>query len=328
MRHAASGLNHFVQAKRGTQNMDAIRNAFFMAALGVFGAEMALGAQVSAGVTGAAGELCFESNSTGTLLTVSCAVGGIAGSASGVADYRHVGVASSAAISVAGSSGLQTVGAGGGASVNDVLTITSPGRTGTADLTFSFMLQSTASTSANATLPPYEGVYRASEAYGSAEVDARLYVGGQIIRHAQAASESYVVRSDTDPERTIASTGLIGNDAVASALGTYQYTVPIILGQEFSLVMSMTSNIYNYAGGIARASASIEAMNSFDWGGIQSVTVDGQPVEFSVTSQSGTDWIQAYTPPVPELPTSALLLTGLGFAMRRALTARRANTIK
>lgn len=52
------------------------------------------------------------------------------------------------------------------------------------------------------------------------------------------------------------------------------------------------------------------------WGGISEVTHQGAPVEYSITSESGTDWTQ----PVPEPDAAA---AGLAAAIALALLGRR-----
>ena len=75
----------------------------------------------------------------------------------------------------------------------------------------------------------------------------------------------------------------------------------------------------------------LSSMNSFDWGGIQSVTVDGQLVEFSVASQSRTDWTQD---PGLRLGSSGSAHAGAcldrfgGNCVRRAVKVGHTNPVK
>jgi MYXO-CTERM domain-containing protein len=66
-------------------------------------------------------------------------------------------------------------------------------------------------------------------------------------------------------------------------------------------------------------------LNTLDWTGIQSVTVNGQPVTYSLTSTSGTDWTQSFVPPAGPVSTpepasgilAASVIAGLGLLRRR-----------
>ena len=61
-----------------------------------------------------------------------------------------------------------------------------------------------------------------------------------------------------------------------------------------------------------------DAAHSLYWGGISSVTdANGNAVDFTLASASGTNYLQSFVPvvvtaPVPEPETYALLLAGLG----------------
>lgn len=48
------------------------------------------------------------------------------------------------------------------------------------------------------------------------------------------------------------------------------------------------------------------------WQGISQVSLNGTPVAYSLTSQSGIDWSQAVTTPVPEPGSALLMLAGAG----------------
>jgi hypothetical protein len=69
-------------------------------------------------------------------------------------------------------------------------------------------------------------------------------------------------------------------------------------------------------------SATANFLNTLAWGGIQSVTVNGQPVNYSLSSTSGTNWNQSFVPATdtPE-PASGFLIAaviaGMWFLRRR-----------
>lgn len=62
-----------------------------------------------------------------------------------------------------------------------------------------------------------------------------------------------------------------------------------------------------------------EAENQFTitWQGISAVTVNGTPIAYNLISQSGIDWHQAFTSPVPEPASAWLMLAGAGLLLAR-----------
>ncbi|GAB4040317.1 MAG: hypothetical protein Fur0014_10720 [Rubrivivax sp.] len=104
------------------------------------------------------------------------------------------------------------------------------------------------------------------------------------------------------------------------------FTATVVFGQPLNLDFYATAQasmtVYAQAVGYyASGDLSLDLGNSFYWDGIDAVTVDGLPVDFTVTSASGTDYAASLAP-VPE-PGTALLWAG-GLAGLLAERRRRA----
>ena len=105
------------------------------------------------------------------------------------------------------------------------------------------------------------------------------------------------------------------NGILGDALGFFEYSAPFTFGVPFFLQMDLRGGAVANAIGTATASSSMDVLNSFDWAGILGVTADGVVVPFSLTSASGTDWIQSMAPAVPEPESWLLMFAGLSLLM-------------
>lgn len=93
------------------------------------------------------------------------------------------------------------------------------------------------------------------------------------------------------------------------------------VGASSSLKLTLTASGGNSGSGTAPGTALSDfgGAGGITWGGISEVTHQGAPVEYTITSESGTDWTQ----PVPE-PDA--VVAGLGAAVAIALLRKRAST--
>lgn len=103
---------------------------------------------------------------------------------------------------------------------------------------------------------------------------------------------------------------------------TVTLQLPVTLGQPFSFGLYARA----VAGSASRgpnwiSESSNDFLSTITWQGISSLTFGGQPVAYSLSSQSGIDWTQPFAP-VPEVPTPWLLLAGLALLARRLGSAQ------
>lgn len=100
------------------------------------------------------------------------------------------------------------------------------------------------------------------------------------------------------------------------------FSVTVKLGTPFELgLFARASAGVAGAGPNWISEASSDFASTLTWGGIQSVTLGGQAVAYSVSSQSGIDWSQPYAP-VPEPGAALLMVLGLGLLGARAPALR------
>lgn len=140
------------------------------------------------------------------------------------------------------------------------------------------------------------------------ELVAELYVAGA--RHYLQQSETYRVdyRPETGPIGAGDANAYVDGVAVPTAFGRHTFLVPFTFGTDFDLMLELRAYAFAGAAGDGQATMDLNAMNSFDWAGIQSVSAGGQGVAFTIASQSGIDWVS----PVPE--PASVWLTALGLA--------------
>jgi hypothetical protein len=114
----------------------------------------------------------------------------------------------------------------------------------------------------------------------------------------------------------------LGTKFTGSPLGSYshQFTVannsPTILSLQLTGAAEGTYDRFNPPSGTPFGTATDDLAHSMYWAGISSVTAGGVPVtSFTVTSDSGTNWVQSFVPAGPTTPepgTAALIAVAAG----------------
>lgn len=108
-----------------------------------------------------------------------------------------------------------------------------------------------------------------------------------------------------------------------SPFGVATVRYPVVLDQPIPISFFITGEVSarNRIGRVdnivAQAGAEIDLGHSVYWGGISSVEVGGVPVEYSVTSASGSDYRYSFAP-VPEPSALLLLLIGIPVLVLRS----------
>jgi hypothetical protein len=107
------------------------------------------------------------------------------------------------------------------------------------------------------------------------------------------------------------------------------FTTLVTLGTPFELGVFARASAGNASFGSVTAfsEATVDFMNTVTWAGISALTLNGNPVPYTLASASGIDWTQPYAP-VPEPTTWALWAAGLlAVAVRRGRQASSAGSL-
>jgi hypothetical protein len=208
----------------------------------------------------------------------------------------HVSGSTTVAVSVSNNSGAPIYVEGNVAQAGsrwmDSWTISAPALTGTAGtLNAAVTVDADSLVDVNATTPA--GLYALAVAGWSFRVDGGGFnvvdaTGGRQI------DEAGVVQGYGDP-------------------GTFNFQVDFIYGQPigWDIIFVATSQVYGWVddGGGLFGTAEVLFQNTIQWQGISSVLdANGQPVDFSFTSDSGVDWTQSVPLQAVPLPASVWLL--------------------
>ena len=183
-----------------------------------------------------------------------------------------------------------------------------------------------------ATIPiGYNWALNTAGASGNVVADLNIRLGGTVIAY---VGESLRLQCSTPTNcqttrsfqrvYNIPGSGIFYGDTPASVV---PITVPIVFGQTYALQVRLGSSAASGSLADLGGEGESDASHSYYWGGISAITdASGRAVAATLSSVSGTDYLNAFAPAVPEPAGAALLMVGLGVVA--ALRRRRQISMK